>query len=134
MKWRAEFNPFVDNGILVQVNQRCDDLDGWPRVLCGGFGAGFGSHADQFVEDAVVLGAAVGIAGAVRFDRADENLARADHLGPRNGDGQEVSVAKGHVARRDIVLAYWRIQIRFAQRDGAVRQGRPADLAEYWMV
>jgi hypothetical protein len=69
-----------------------DDLD--PRFRLR-------SHLDNFVECLIKNLAAVGIARAVLFDGADEDLRCADDLCPGNGDGEEMGVPEGDVGCGD---------------------------------
>src|SRR5579871_5249037 len=61
------------------------------------------AHADEFLKDAIVFGAAIGIAGAVFGDGADINGMSAKDLGPAYGDGKKMGVAKRDVGHGDFV-------------------------------
>jgi hypothetical protein len=63
MQGRTKFNSEADDLALAHGDERGDDAD---RAF-------FYSLADQPVERFVVGGTAVGVAGAVLFDRADED-------------------------------------------------------------
>jgi hypothetical protein len=65
------------------------------------FDAGPRRQPRQLLERADEFGPAVGIAGVVERVDADEDVRRAEHLGPSHGDGQEDRVAGRHVGARD---------------------------------
>ena len=63
--------------------------------------AGLGGEVRHPLEGVDVLGAAVGIAAVVERVDADEDVARAEHLGPREREREEDRVARRHVGDRD---------------------------------
>src|SRR5437763_10350209 len=93
MEWRVQFKAQPHNFNLTQMNEWGDDF------YCSVFRAGL-NHA---VEGFIIGGTAVGIAGAVLFDGADNNFLRSQNLGPAHRGGQEMRVAKGNVGDRNIV-------------------------------
>src|SRR5450755_2224757 len=92
MKGRAELEAFANDGAFFEGDDWRDDFD-----------AGFRTRADanQFLEDAIVFRAAIGIAGAVFSNGADVDGVSADGFRPADRYGKKVGVAKGHVGDRN---------------------------------
>ena len=67
------------------------------------FDAGFRARAcaNQFLEDAIVFRAAIGITGAVFGDGADVDRMSAEDFSPADRYGKKVSVAKRHISNGD---------------------------------
>src|SRR5260370_14867418 len=78
---------------LANVDKRGDDF--YSSLIRTSF--------DHTIERFVISRTAVGIAGTVLFDSANEDLLSSQHFGPAYGDGQEVRVAKGHIGDGDVV-------------------------------
>ncbi len=87
-----QFQTEPDDLHLLEGDERSLDVDV----------AFFGSGLDEAIEGGVVLGTAVGIAGAVLGDGADEDVVGAEDLGPTDGDGEEMGVAEGNVGDGDV--------------------------------
>jgi len=87
-----------------------------------GFGAQVGGGFKGFQEDL----AAIGIAAAVFLHEPHEDVRGLQHFSPAHGRGQQVPVAKGHVAHGHALA----MEITFGQGDACVGQGRAANLAQ----
>src|SRR4051812_41345889 len=72
LQGRTKLQSAADDLSLAECDERRGDSDV----------RGFCTHADDLVEGVIVLGAAIGVAGAVLRDRADVDLLRPQHLGP----------------------------------------------------
>src|SRR5260370_9671202 len=93
MQWRYQFKAQAHNFGLAQADERGDDLDG----------SLFRASLDHAVERFIIRRTAIGIAGTVLLNSANEDLLRSQHFGPAYGDGQEVRAANGHIGDRDLV-------------------------------
>ena len=91
MEGSVEFNSETDDLALFHVDEWGFDADeAFPGPL-----------ADEGVEGVVVGGTAVGVAGGVLLDCADDDGFRTEDLCPAYGGGEEVSVAEGNVGDWD---------------------------------
>ena len=125
MERRAQFNPEPDDLVLAEVNERGDHTDA----------AVARARADELVEGFVVGGSAVGVAGAVLLDGADEHLCGAENFRPTDRGGKEVRIAERDVGDGDIGagavgLAGLRLRLSVRYGDSGVREGGAADAAE----
>src|SRR5919205_1616604 len=114
---RAEFQPPPDDLRLAQAYDGRPDPDA---------GLGACAHVNGALEGFVELGAAVGVAGRVLGDRADVDARRPDDLGPTRRGAEQVRVAEGDVAGRNLA----RGEVCFRDGYRAVRQRRAADARE----
>jgi len=57
----------------------------------------FGPGANELLKCLIVSGTTVRVARAILLDGADDDLLRAEDLGPADGGGQKMGVAEGHV-------------------------------------
>ena len=119
MERRGQFKAKLNDLTLSHMDERSDNFD----VSIAGAGA------NKLLEGLVVGRTAVGITGAVLLDGADEDLFRAQNLGPTDRCGEKMGVAEGDVGDGD----------RFANRlgwpglgngDRGVGECGAADLAE----
>src|SRR5271165_4464283 len=85
--------------------------------------------ANDLLEGFIVRGAAVGIAGAVLLDGADEDGSGPQHLGPTDGCGQKVGIAKRHIGDGNR-LANRGVLRCAGNGDGGVGERRAADAPE----
>lgn len=92
MEGRMQFKAEGHNLLLAEMDERGGDFDA--SVARSG--------ANKLPKRFVIRGAAVRITGAVLLDRADEDGARAEHLGPAYGGGEEVRIAEGNVGDGDL--------------------------------
>src|SRR6185437_11081192 len=90
MERRIQFKTERHNLLLAKMDERGFNFDA--SVAC--------SRADKLLKRLIIDRSAVGIAGAVRLNRADEDGLGSQHFGPAYGGGEEVGVAE-----RDV--GYW---------------------------
>jgi len=116
----AEFSALVNDFTFFHVDDRRDDLD--VRV-------GLGADADQLLEDLVIFGAAIGVAGTVFGNSSDVKSASADGFRPTDTDAEEVCVAKGDVGNGNFACTGVG-ELIFGDVDAIVGQRGAADGAE----
>src|ERR1700722_20049681 len=109
MQRGAQFDAAPDDLAFLQLDDRRDDVDLRFRAR---------AFANRVLKGAVILGTAVGIAGAVFGDCTDIDRIGADGFGPADGDGKKMRVAEWDVGDRNIasVRSGWRVELIF--RDG----------------
>src|SRR5260370_2558107 len=120
MQWRTKLKAQAHNFGLAQADERGDDLDG----------SLFRASLDHAVERFIIRRTAIGIAGTVLLNSANEDLPRSQHFGPAYGDGQEVRVAKGHIGDRDVVARGVTGVAGSGHGDVFVSEGRTSDGAQ----
>ena len=86
--------------------------------------AGLGGKLRERLERCNELGAAVRVAARIEDVHADEQVARAEHLGPAEREAEHEGVACRHVGHRDAGGGL------FGHGDGAIREGRAADTGQ----
>src|ERR1700685_804520 len=123
MQRGAQFDAAADDLAFLQLNDRSDDVDLRFRAR---------DFANHILEGAVILGAAVGIAGAVFGDRTDVDRIGADGFGPADGDGKKMRVAEWDVGDGNFasVRSGWRVELIFGDGDVLVGESRTADGTE----
>src|SRR5258708_11325546 len=89
MQWRAQFAALLHNFTLLHADHGSDDFNVRFRTR---------SRANEFLKNAIVLRAAIRIAGAVFRNGADVHSLSADCLRPAYGHGQKMGVAKWNVS------------------------------------
>src|SRR6266404_5899192 len=92
LQGRPQVEATANDLSLAKCDERSRDLDA----------SLFGADADDLVEGLVVLGAAVGVAGAILRDRADVDLGCSQNLCPTYRRGEEMRVAEGDVGDGDL--------------------------------
>src|SRR5262245_16916521 len=117
MQGRTQLVASADDFAFFHVNDRSHDLQ-------SGFRAS--SHPNKLIEGLIVFGPTVWVTGAVFSDSLDKDCLRTQNLAPGSGNGQEVGVAEGNVAGRDVGAC----QVRLFNRNSEVGQARTADLAQ----
>src|ERR1700730_3852642 len=119
MQRRAEVDALANDCAFLQRDYRRGDFN---------MRLGAGAHANQFLKDAIILWAAIGIAGAVFRDRADVDGLSADDFRPAYRYGKEMRVAKRHVSYGNFVGArVVRDVLIFGDDDVGVGESRAAD-------
>src|SRR5882724_6254671 len=113
---RAQLQAAADDFCLAKCDERSGDLDA----------SLFRPYADDLTESVVILGAAVGVTGAVLRDRADVDLGCSQHLGPTDRCGKKMRIAEGDVGDGDPGADV----AGFGDGDAFVSQRGPADLSE----
>ncbi|MNT50566.1 hypothetical protein D3C72_1874920 [compost metagenome] len=88
------------------------------------FDPGLGRQVGHAFEGRNELGTAIRVAGIVHRIDPDEDIARTQHLGPAQGQGQEHGIARRHIGDRNAFGG------AFRHRDAAVGQRRTADAIE----
>src|SRR3954464_3559063 len=116
LQGRTQLQPAADDLTLAECDERRGDSD----VRC------FCAHLDELVERVVVLGAAVGVAGAILCDGADVDLFRSQHLGPADGSRKKMRIAEWDVGYGNLFADVG----RFGDSDVLVRKRGAADLSE----
>src|ERR1700675_610704 len=119
MQRRAELYALANDFAFLQGDNGRDDFN---------VGLGASAHANQFLKDAVIFRAAIGIAGAVFRYRADVDGVSADDFRPAYRYGKEMRVAKRHISYGDFVGArVVRDVLIFGDDDVGVGQRGAAD-------
>jgi hypothetical protein len=77
MEGSAKFKAERHDLLLSEMDERGGDFDASIA----------GSGADKLLKRLIISGTAVGVAGAVRLDRADEDGLRGEEFGPAYGCG-----------------------------------------------
>src|SRR6267378_5554854 len=80
---RTEFEAATDDLCLAKCDERSRDLDA----------SFFGAHTDDLIESVVILGAAVGVAGAVLLNRADVDRFCSQDLRPADRRRKKMRIA-----------------------------------------
>src|ERR1700744_5037904 len=124
MQRGAQFDAAANDLILFELDDRSDDVD---------LSFGARTFADDVLEGGVILGPAVGVAGAVFGDSADEYLVSACGFGPAYGDAEEVGVAERNVGDGDfahVCRCRGGVELIFGDGDGLVGKRGAADGTE----
>src|ERR1700722_4041465 len=127
MQRSAQFDAAANDLVFLQLDDRRDDVD---------FGFGARAFANHVLEGAVILGAAIGIAGAVFGNCADVDRIGADGFGPAHGDAQKVRITERNVGDGNFAGARVgvgsgrRVELIFGDGDVLVGEGGAADGAE----
>src|SRR6185437_5040817 len=87
MERSIQFKTERYNLLLVKMDERRFDFDASVAR----------SRADKLLKRLIIRRPAVGIAGAVRLHRANEDGLRPQHLGPAYRGGKEMGVAEGNI-------------------------------------
>src|SRR5262249_29480886 len=116
----AESDTAADDVRLAQRDERRVHAEA--RAL----DAGARRQAGEALEGGDELGAAIGIARIVERVDADDDVVRAEDLGPAECDRQEDRVARGHVGGRNLR----RVQAAAVRYGRARRERRSADGAQ----
>src|ERR1700730_3737374 len=119
MQRGAELDAFADDLAFLQGDHRRCDFNMRLRAS---------AHANQFLKDAIIFRAAIGIAGAVFRDRADVDGVSADDFRPAYRYGKKMRVAKRHISNGYFVTTrVGRNVLMLWYGDGAVGKRGAAD-------
>src|SRR3984885_2365413 len=123
MQRSAQFDAAADDLVFLELDDRRDDIDLRFRAR---------AFANHVLEGAVILGAAVRIAGAVFGDRADVDRVRALGFGPAHGHAEKMRVAERDVGDWNFADVWCgrRVELIFGHGDVLIGEGGSADGAE----